>query len=179
MDDCLQRQIAKKSLNWKSKLVLSTLVTTWPSYIHCISFATDLAANFDCYRFGILPDIVSKLLRNATWRNCAVQFESEQTLFFCTGCQFRSAALQCLHRILFGTCCFVPMLYFYSETNEWSKDGANQWALIPLKIHLAWKKTDSLLQKFTYHLNLVDLNWVSITKVSIARVMACFPQVSS
>ena len=29
---------------------------------------------------------------------------------------FRPAAL---HRIQFGTCYFVPMSYFYSETNEW------------------------------------------------------------
>ena len=30
-----------------------------------ISFATNLAANFGCYRFRIMPDIVSKLLRSA------------------------------------------------------------------------------------------------------------------
>ena len=38
---------------------------------------------------------------------------------------FRSAAL---HRIQFGTCGFVPMSYFYSdsETKEWLKDWAQQ-----------------------------------------------------
>ena len=27
-----------------------------------------------------------------------------------------------LHRICFKTCGFVPMLKYYSDTNEWSKD---------------------------------------------------------
>ena len=35
------------------------------AFKHLISFATDLAANFGCYRFRITPDIVSKLLRAA------------------------------------------------------------------------------------------------------------------
>ena len=33
------------------------------AFKYCISFATDLAANFERYRFRITPDIVSKLLR--------------------------------------------------------------------------------------------------------------------
>ena len=43
---------------------------------HSISFATNLAANFGCYRFRITPDIVSKLLRaaRAIWSRCAVRF---------------------------------------------------------------------------------------------------------
>ena len=48
---------------------------------HIISFATDLAANFECNQFRIMPDIVSKYLRSAIWSCCAVQFESEQTPF--------------------------------------------------------------------------------------------------
>ena len=48
---------------------------------HSILLATDLAANFGCYRFSITPDIVSKLLRTAIWSRCAVQFKPEQTPF--------------------------------------------------------------------------------------------------
>ena len=88
-----------------------------------ISFATDWAANFGCYRFRITPDIVSKLLRASLWSRCAVWFESEQTPFPCTGRQLRSAAL---HRIQFGTCGFVHMSYVYSETNAWSQDWAKR-----------------------------------------------------
>ena len=35
------------------------------AFKHSISFATDLAANFGCNRFRIMPDIVSKILRAA------------------------------------------------------------------------------------------------------------------
>ena len=50
---------------------------------------------------------------------------------------------------VFGTCCFVPMSYFYSETNDWSKDWAKQWArlwyartshLFHRNFHFTWKK---------------------------------------
>ena len=98
-----------------------------------ISLATDLTANFGCNWFRITPDIVSKLLRATIWSSCAVQFESEQTPFPQTGLLLRFAAL---HRIQFGTCCFVPMSYFYSETNEWSQDWAKLWALL-------WSATNS------------------------------------
>ena len=33
-----------------------------------------------------------------------------------------------VHRSRFQTCGFVPMSYFYSETDNWSKDGAKRWA---------------------------------------------------
>ena len=91
-----------------------------------ISFATNLAANFECNRFRIMPDIVSKILRATIWSSCAVRFESEQTPFPRAGRRLRSA----LDRIRSGTCCFVPMSYFYSETNEWSQDWAKRWALL-------------------------------------------------
>ena len=42
-----------------------------------------------------------------------------------TGPRLRFAAL---HRIEFRAYCFVPMSYFYSETNEWSQDWAKRWA---------------------------------------------------
>ena len=66
--------------------------------------------NFGC---RIMPDIVSKHLRTAMWSHCAVWFEFEQTPFPQAGRRLRSAALL---RIWLGTCCFVPMSYFYSET---------------------------------------------------------------
>ena len=60
-----------------------------------------------------MPDIVSKLLRAAIWILCAVLFESKQTPFFRRDRRFRSAALL---GIRIGTCCFVPMSQFFSET---------------------------------------------------------------
>ena len=83
------------------------------AFKHSISFAKDLAANVGWNRFRITPVIVSKLLRAAIWSRCAVLFESEQMPFHRTGSQFRPAAL---YMIRFGTCCFVPMSYIYSET---------------------------------------------------------------
>ena len=97
-----------------------------------------LGCKFGCNRFRITPDIVSKLLLAAIWRRCAVLFEFEQTPFSRTGCWFRSAAL---HRIRFGTCCFVAMSYFYSETNDWLKDGTKPWAQL-------WSATTPLKNKF-------------------------------
>ena len=80
--------------------------TTFPWTGH-ISFTTDLAANFGCDRFRIMPDIVSNLLRAASWRRCAVQFESEQTpflgqvvdldLMLCTGFSSEHAVLFLCH----------------------------------------------------------------------------------
>ena len=59
----MSSRLIKKSLNKKSKLVLSTLVTTvygiqTSQQQHRISFATDLAANFGCDQFEIMPAIV-------------------------------------------------------------------------------------------------------------------------
>ena len=111
-------RLLKESSNWKSKLVLSTLVTTWLSNIafHLRPILLQTLVAIVANRFRIAPDIVFKLLRATMWSSCAVLFESEQTPFPWTGRQFRPAAL---HRILFGRCCFVHVSYFYSETNEW------------------------------------------------------------
>ena len=58
-------KLLKKYSNRKSKLVLSSSVNAghYMVFKHRISFkfATDLAENFGCYRFRIMPDIVSKL----------------------------------------------------------------------------------------------------------------------
>ena len=191
-------KLLKKSSNQKSKLLLSSLVT-YMTFKYSISFATDLAANFGCYRFRIMPDIVSKLLRAAIWSVCADWFKSERTPFPAAGCisfatnwaanfgcywfriipdvifkllraviwsswvvwfeseqmpflwtcnWLRSAAL---HRIRFGTCCFVPISYFYSETNEWSKDWVKWWGQLwsattscqfHRNFHFTWKKME-------------------------------------
>ena len=118
-------RLLKKSSNRKPKLVLSTLVTTWLSNI----------------AFHLLPIWLQNLI-SIDSESCqtsfpsffappsevAVRFESEdseQAPFSQAGRRFRPAAW---HRIRFGTCCFVPMSYVYSETNDWSKDGAKLWA---------------------------------------------------
>ena len=62
-----------------------------------------------------------------------------------------SAAFSALHRSPLEICGFVPMSYFYSETNdsEWSKDWAKQWVLFwsatsscqfHRKFHFTWNK---------------------------------------
>ena len=85
------------------------------AFKHHISFATD---NFGCDRLRITPDIVSKLLRASIWSCCAVQLKSEQTNFSRTGHRLISAAFSALHRTWFGTCGFLPMSYFYSESQR-------------------------------------------------------------
>ena len=70
---------SKKSLHRKSKLVLSTLVTTWLSNI-AFHLQSIWLQNFGCYRIRVMPDIVSKLLRAAIWSRCTVRFESEHFL---------------------------------------------------------------------------------------------------
>ena len=89
---------------------------------------------------------------------------------------------------------FCSYVIFYSETNEWMKDWAKQWAL-------PWLATTSSQLNLLYQLNLSqfhgnfisherksDLSLHEIYKalkpcwllnwVSIARVVACFPQAS-
>ena len=75
-------------------------------YKHSISFATNLSTNFGCDL-----EINSESYLTTIWNGSAVWSESEQSTFSRTSIQFRPAAL---HRILFGTCSFVPMPYFYS-----------------------------------------------------------------
>ena len=111
-------QITQLFLNWMSKLVqtVQSRHVCLPSFNYCFSFATILAANFvkipvkfSCGRFGIMPEIVSKLLLTAAWSCFAVLVESEKTLFSRTGRWLKSAAL---HRIQFRTCGFVPIPCF-------------------------------------------------------------------
>ena len=99
-----------------------------------ISFWADLAMNcqavfpnFGCYPFRVMPKVLFKLFYTAIWSCCSVWLESEQTPFSLK-CQFRSAAFNALHRtcgIQSKTWGFIPIPYFYPETDEWSKDWAN------------------------------------------------------
>ena len=119
--------VTQQIIVYKDKLLKYLQIENWTSssqhwsqdgFQHSISFATNLTANFGCYRFRItlmIPDVISKLLRTAIWSRCAVQFESEQTPFSRTGHWLRSAAL---YRIVLGTCGFVL------------KGWAKQWALL-------------------------------------------------
>ena len=92
VDECLQRQIAKKI--FKSKIKACPVnAAHYMAFKHSISFAIDLAASFGCNQLRITPDIVSKLLLTAFCSHWAVQYESEQTPFPWTGSQFRPAAL--------------------------------------------------------------------------------------
>ena len=151
------------------------------AFKHSISFATVLAANFGCNQFRIMLDIASQLLHTTIWICCAVLFESEQIPFPRTGCWLGFAAL---HRIQFGMCNFVPILFIFLLRVQWmtarlSKAmgkalvGNNFWP-IPLKILFYMKKSDLSLPYIYKAIKPFWLwNWVSI-----ARVVACFPQAS-
>ena len=75
-----ERKIAQKIFNSKIK-ARSVNAGHYMAFKHRFSFATDLAANFGCNRFRIVPEIVSKLLRVAIGSLCAVPLLSEQTPF--------------------------------------------------------------------------------------------------
>ena len=135
-----------------------------------------VSANFGCNQFRIMPDIVSKLLRAAIWSccaQCAVLFESEQSPFpgQWTGYRLISAAL---HRIQSWTSCFVPMSYFYSETIEWLKYWAKQWALLCSattsrqfhpNFHFTWKtKVTRCSSISTMHQNLFESQTESLSQ---------------
>ena len=90
-------RLLKKSSNQKSKLVLSTLVTTWLTNIsfhlrliwlhtlvaidsesrHIISFATDLAAYFGCNQFRITT---YHFIWSLIWLHTLVAIDSESRL---------------------------------------------------------------------------------------------------
>ena len=97
VNDCLQRQVAQKNLQIETRN-LSWHAGHYMAFKYCISVTTHLAANFGCYRFRIMPDIVSKLLRAAIWSRCPVRLDSEhwQTPFFWTGRRRRLVDLDLL-----------------------------------------------------------------------------------
>ena len=53
-DRLLKKSLKIEAYPFKAEVYLA--------FKHCFSFATYLAANFGCYQFNIMPDIVSKLL---------------------------------------------------------------------------------------------------------------------
>ena len=114
------------------------------AFKHRISFATDLAANFGCNRFRIMPDIVSKLLRAAIWSRCAVRFESEYTPFPRTRHRFRPAVL---HRIRFGTCGFDPMSYFLLR-DQWLIERLSE----AMGAALVGNNFSPIPSKFSFHM---------------------------
>ena len=139
-----------------------------------ISFATYWAANFGCYQFRIIPDIISKLLCAAIWSRCAVQFKSEQMPFRRTGHQLRSAAL---HWILFWTCCSVPMSYFYYNDRKIELGrcfGQQQLLANSIQNFISHEKKKSALSLPNIYKALKPF-WLS-NWASIARVVARFPE---
>ena len=181
-DVCLQRHIAKKI--FKSKIEARHVnAGHYMAFKHCISFATDLAANFGCNRFRIMPDIVSKLLRAAIWSRCAARLESEQTPFSWTGRRYLDLLLctgfDSEHAVSF--LCHIstqrPMNDRKMERSDWRGFGQQQLAqsienFISQNSHE--KKGDLSRPEIYKSLNLCWLlNWVSI-----ARVVGYFPQAS-
>ena len=173
-------RLLKKSSNRKSKLVQDEtshlVVTTWLSniafYLRPIGLHT-LQSIQNHARHCL------QVLRAAIWSRCAVRFESEQRTFSRAGCRLWCAAL---HRIRSRTWGFVPMLYSYSETRDWSKDwakrSARHWlaetSSILSKIHFTRKKKWLVAARNLQIIKPFRLsNWVSI-----ARAVACFPQAS-
>ena len=84
---------------------------------------------------------------------------------------------------------FVPMSYFYSETNDWSQDWAKLWALLWLAT--LQQLLANSIENFISHEKKIDLLHLSLPEiykalkpcgllnwVSIARVVACYPQAS-
>ena len=151
----MHRQIAQKT--FKSKIEAHPVnAGHYMAFKHCISFATNLAASFGCYRFRITPDIVCRLLRAAIWSRWAVWYKSlsrrpflrqvvESDLLLCTGFYPEHAVLFLCHIVTQR-----PMTDREIERSDGRCFGYKA-ALKP-----CWL-----------------LNWVSI-----ARVVACFPQAS-
>ena len=128
----LNSRLLKKSSNRKSKLLQAMQDSTWLSSTAQVSFAANLAENFVCYWFSLMPepesqpDIVSKVLRMAVWSSCALWLESEQEPFSRTDCWFRSAALH-WHSIQFGICWFFSTPCFIQRpTNDRKIERSNE-----------------------------------------------------
>ena len=177
IDDCLQRQIAKKIFKLKIKAYwsLSALVTTWLCHAalkYCISFATDWAAKlcklwlrtWNWFRI-MMPDIVSKLLHASISSCCALWFKSEQTdsvrhpfigqvadfdLLLCTG--FDSEHADQIHA---GFDLRTFLLRDQGMIGRWSKArgaalAGNNFLSIPLKISFGMKRKSDLFQHKIY-----------------------------
>ena len=146
------------------KLVLSTLVFQTSHFI-CNLFGCKLwlqSIQNHCDSWHCFQAVARSHLKLL----CCSKKKSEQMPFPRTGHLCKPAAL---HRVLLGTSSFVPMSYFYSETNDRWKDWAKLWAAlgaalvgnnlspISLKFSFHMKKMVTCgYPKFTKHENLVD-----------------------
>ena len=107
--DCSKKiQIDKKKI--QACLVPSRLVNTWlaNTLFHLLVIWLQILVAID-------SESRLTLFSSFCAPPCAVAVLFYLNLSSHTGRLFISAAL---HRILLGTCCFVPISYFYSETNE-------------------------------------------------------------
>ena len=146
VDDCLQRQIAKKIF----KLKIETCPVKAGHYMafkHHISFATYMAANFGCNQFRITPDIVPKLLLQPS--EVAVLLDSNLSRRpFLGQVIIELDLLLSIQNMLF--CSYA--IFLLRAWDQWqierlSKEmGAalvsNNFLPIPLKISFYMKKTD-------------------------------------
>ena len=152
------------------------------TFKHCISFATDLAANFRCNRFRITPDIVSKLLRAAIWSGCAAcadQFESEDTPFLGQVVDLDlllSTGFDSEHAVLFLFHIFTqkPTTDRRIEQSDGSGFGRQQLLADSIEIFISHEKKKLVAAR---NLPRIKPCWL-LNWVSIARVVACFPQAS-
>ena len=98
-------RLLKNPLKSKLKLVLSTLVV----FKQSILFATHLAANYGCYLFRIMQDIVSKLLDRCFGHS---HLKTENVLLFYLNLS------SFLERLLVSICCLaqnsIQNMLFYS-----------------------------------------------------------------
>ena len=152
------------------------------AFKHSISFATDLTANFGCYRFRITifnhacRGFQAFVCHHLKSLRCSIR--SEQTPFPRIGRRFRPAVLhRSEHAVL-----FLCHIFTQNQTNDSSKDLAKRCALpwsattsgqFHRKFHFTWKKWLVAARNLQSIKPCWLLNWASI-----ARVVARFLQAS-
>ena len=147
---------------------------------HHISFATNLAANYDCNRFKITPYIVSKLLRrHLKSLRCSIKIWADALSSDRSSIQTCCFAQDSIRNMLF--CSYVIfllrdqwMIARLSEAMGAALVG-NNFSPIPSKFsfHMKKKSDSSRPEIYKALKPYWLLNWFSI-----ARVVACFPQAS-
>ena len=167
-------RLLKNSSNWKLKLVLSR------PRLHGLQ-----TSHFICNWFGCKLWLQSIQIHVRHSFQAFALCRSEVAVLFNLnlsrhpGSQFRSAALQ---MIRFGTCCFVPISYSYSETKDWLKDRVKPWLCFGQQQLLA-----NSIENFISHdkkcyqqpeiCKALKAFWL-LKWVNITRVVTCFPQAS-
>ena len=128
VDDCLQRQIAQNNFEPKIEARPGN-AGHYMAFKHSISFATDLTANFGCYRFRITifnhacRGFQAFVCHHLKSLRCSIR--SEQTPFPRIGRRFRPAVLhRSEHAVL-----FLCHIFTQNQTNDSSKDLAKRCAL--------------------------------------------------